>query len=305
MLIYVNGEFLDKDDAKISVFDHGLLYGDGVFEGIRVYHGKVFKLKEHIDRLYESAKSIYIEIPMTRKAMWEAVQQTVRMNEMIDGYIRLVVTRGIGPLGLDPRTCKNPTLIIIADAIALYPPQYYQTGLEIMTVATTRNHPSALNPRIKSLNYLNNVMARLEAALAGCQEALMLNHKGEIAECSGDNIFLYKNGEVLTPPLDAGLLAGVTRSVAIELARAEGIVVREVPLTRHDVYIADEVFLTGTAAEIVAVVKCDGRFIGSGKPGPLFKKLRDRFTDYIRSDVERTSSRREEFTSQDLEYQAG
>jgi len=305
MLIYVNGEFLDKEDAKISVFDHGLLYGDGVFEGIRVYHGKVFKLKEHIERLYESAKSIYIEIPMTRKAMWEAVNQTVRMNEMIDGYIRLVITRGIGPLGLDPRTCKNPTIIVIADAIALYPPQYYQTGLEIMTVATTRNHPSALNPRIKSLNYLNNVMARLEAAMAGCQEALMLNHKGEVAECSGDNIFLYKNGVVMTPPLDAGLLAGVTRSVAIDLARAEGIPVREMPLTRHDVYIADEVFLTGTAAEIVAVVKCDGREIGSGKPGPVFKKLRERFTAYIRDETELNTGRREDFSSQDYELQHG
>ena len=303
MLIYIDGTFHEKDDAKISVFDHGLLYGDGVFEGIRVYHSKVFKLKEHVDRLYESAKSIYIEIPMTRKAMADAVSQTVRMNEMLDGYIRLVVTRGTGPLGLDPRTCKTPTVIIIADAIALYPPQYYQTGLEIMTVATTRNHPSALNPRIKSLNYLNNVMARLEAALAGCQEALMLNHKGEIAECSGDNIFLLKNGDLLTPPLDAGLLAGVTRSVAIDLARSEGVHVKETPLTRHDVYIADEVFLTGTAAEIVSVVKCDGRIIGSGKPGALFKKLRDRFTAYIRNEVELTGSRREDFSSQDYEYQ--
>jgi branched-chain amino acid aminotransferase len=275
--IYISGKFVPQEEAKISVFDHGLLYGDGVFEGLRAYGGKVFRLREHIARLYESAKAIWLEIPLAQDQMHEAVNEAVRINKIADGYIRLVVTRGVGTLGLDPNRCSNPQVIIIADAISLYPPELYEKGLEIVTVSVQRMHPAALNPRIKSLNYLNNILAKIEGLQAGCIEALMLNHKGEVAECTGDNIFLVGHGELLTPPLDAGILEGVTRNAVIEIAREIDIRVHESPLTKHDVYIADECFLTGTAAEIIPVVKVDSRMIGSGKPGPITRDLEKRF----------------------------
>src|SRR5918992_2859614 len=232
--IYISGKFVPQEDAKISVFDHGLLYGDGVFEGLRSYGGKVFRLREHIIRLYESAKAIWLEIPMSQDAMCDAVNESVRVNKIDDGYVRLVVTRGAGTLGLDPNRCSNPQVIIIADAISLYPKELYERGLEIVTVSVQRTHPAALNPRIKSLNYLNNILAKIEGLQAGCIEALMLNHKGEVAECTGDNIFLVRNNVLLTPPTDAGILAGVTRNAVIELARDEGIEVSESSLTKHD-----------------------------------------------------------------------
>jgi len=281
--IYINGKFYDKPDAKISVYDHGLLYGDGVFEGLRIYSGKVFKLKEHVARLFESALAIKLEIPMTQAAVAEAIQLTVATNKKIDGYCRPLVTRGAGYLGLDPRKCTDPQVIIIVDDITMYPAELYENGMEIATVATIRNHPNALNPRIKSLNYLNNILAKIEGQMAGCLESLMLNHKGEVAECSGDNIFLMKDGVVRTPPIEAGILEGITRNTVLELGRAAKIPVAEVPLTRHDVYTADECFLTGSAAEIIPVVKCDARVIGTGKPGPITKQLREAFHKLVRA----------------------
>jgi branched-chain amino acid aminotransferase len=280
--IYISGKFVPQEEAKISVFDHGLLYGDGVFEGLRAYRGMVFRLAEHIVRLYESAKAIWLEIPMTQEAMCDAVKEAVRVNKIDDGYIRLVVTRGAGTLGLDPNRCSNPQVIIIADAISLYPQELYEKGLEIVTVSVQRTHPAALNPRIKSLNYLNNILAKIEGLQAGCIEALMLNHKGEVAECTGDNIFLVRGGVLYTPPLDAGILGGITRAAVIELAREAGIEVREVALTKHDVYVADECFLTGTAAEVIPVVKVDSRAIGTGKPGPVTRDLNERFKKLTR-----------------------
>ncbi len=280
--VFVNDRLYDKEDAKVSVYDHGLLYGDGVFEGIRSYGGKVFRLEEHLERLWYSAKAIWLEIPMTKEAMAKAITDTLAANGIEDGYIRVVVTRGAGTLGLDPNRCSNPQVIIITDYISLYSQEYYDNGLEIVTVSTQRNHPAALSPRIKSLNYLNNILAKIEGLQAGCIEALMLNHKGEIAECTGDNIFLVRKGVLLTPPNEAGILEGVTRDAVIGLARREGIEVREVPLTKHDVYIADECFLTGTAAEVVPVTKVDSRRIGEGKPGPITRKLMARFKELTR-----------------------
>jgi len=279
--VWINGKFFDKAEAKVSVYDHGLLYGDGVFEGIRVYHGKVFRLKQHMDRLYDSARSIWLEIPMSKEALTAAVEETVRVNEKQNGYIRLVVTRGSGTLGLDPRKC-DPQMIVIVDDISLYPQELYENGLEIITAATIRSHPAALSPRVKSLNYLNNILAKIEAIRGGCLEALMLNHKGEVAECTGDNVFVVKNGQIRTPPIDAGILEGVTRNAVMELATSTGMDVREMVLTRHDIFTADEFFLTGTAAEIIPVVKCDGRPIGNGKPGPVTKQLRARFQELVR-----------------------
>jgi branched-chain amino acid aminotransferase len=279
--VWINGKLYDKADAKISVYDHGLLYGDGVFEGIRVYHGKVFRLKEHMGRLYDSARSIALEIPMGREELAKAVEETVKINERRDGYIRLIVTRGTGTLGLDPRKCDSQVIIIV-DGISLYPEELYENGLEIITAATIRSHPAALSPRVKSLNYLNNILAKIEAIRGGCLEALMLNHKGEVSECTGDNVFLMKHGELRTPPIDAGILEGVTRNAVIELARKAGMTVKEMVLTRHDVFTADELFLTGTAAEIIPVVKCDGRPIGAGKPGPVFKRLREMFKELVK-----------------------
>jgi branched-chain amino acid aminotransferase len=284
--VYISGKFVPQEEAKISVFDHGLLYGDGVFEGIRSYGGRVFRLRQHIARLYESAKAIWLEIPMPQEALCDAVNEAVRVNKIDDGYIRLVVTRGAGTLGLDPNRCSNPQVIIIADAISLYPKELYEKGLDIVTVSVQRTHPAALNPRVKSLNYLNNILAKIEGLQAGCIEALMLNHKGEVAECTGDNIFLVRAGVLFTPPLDAGILAGVTRDAVIELARGASIDVREIALTKHDVYIADECFLTGTAAEVIPVVKVDSRTIGTGKPGPITLDLEKRFRDLTRTNRE-------------------
>lgn len=280
--IYINGKFYDKPDAKISVYDHGLLYGDGVFEGIRIYSGKAFRLKEHVARLFESARSIKLEVPISQEEIAKAINDTIALNKKVDGYIRPIITRGAGSLGLDPRKCSDPQVIIIVDDISMYPPELYESGMEIATVSTIRNHPNAVNPRIKSLNYLNNILAKIEGIQAGCLESLMLNHKGEIAECSGDNIFLVKNGILRTPPIDAGILEGITRNTVIELARKASIPVEEIALTRHDVFVADECFLTGTAAEIIPVTKCDARPIGSGKPGPITKQLRDAFFRLVR-----------------------
>ena len=277
MKIYVDGKFYDEANAKISVFDHGLLYGDGIFEGIRAYNGRVFKLKEHIDRLYCSAKAILLNIPLNHAEMTRAVVDTCRENNIRDGYIRLVVTRGPGGLGLNPNKCKTPCVIVIADKIQLYPPEMYEKGMEIVTVATTRNSHNAVNPAIKSLNYLNNILAKIEANNAGCEEAIMLNAQGYIAECTGDNLFILKNGQMFTPPLSAGALYGITRSTVIDLARELGIPCGEPDLTRYDVFNADECFLTGTGAEVIPVVKLDARVIGNGKPGKITTTLVQRY----------------------------
>lgn len=280
--VYISGKLVDKEQATVSVYDHGLLYGDGVFEGIRVYGGKVFLLKEHIDRLYESALAIRLEIPMTKGDLTAAVNSTVAANGLSDGYVRLVVTRGAGTLGLDPRRTANPQIIIIADTIALYPPETYQEGLKLITASTLRNHPQALSARIKSLNYLNNILAKIEGIDGGCVEALMMNHKGEVAECTGDNIFVVYEGVLKTPSVDAGILEGITRNAVIRLAREAKIPVGETTLLRHDIYVADECFLTGTAAEVVPVTSLDGRQIGSGKPGPITRDLLERFRKLTR-----------------------
>jgi len=283
MKIYIDGKLYEKEDAKVSVYDHGLLSGDGVFEGIRSYNGKVFRLAEHIDRLWESAKAIWLEIPISKAEMTKAVEDTLAVNGIKDGYIRLVVTRGVGSLGLDPNKCARPSIIIIADSIALYPEELYRKGLDIITSSVPRVQAAALSPRIKSMNYLNNILAKIEAIRSGCIEAMMLNHKGEVAECTGDNIFLVKKGRLLTPSPESDILEGITRNAVIELARGMGIEVREVVLTRHDVYTADEFFLTGSAAEVIPVVKIDGRSIGDGKPGPVTLKLKDAFHKLARS----------------------
>ncbi|MEY2466064.1 MAG: branched-chain amino acid aminotransferase [Verrucomicrobiota bacterium] len=273
MKVFIDGKFCDERDAKVSVFDHGLLYGDGIFEGIRAYNGRVFRLKEHIDRLFYSAKAILLTIPMTHADIMKAVVDSCRENNLRDGYIRLIVTRGVGTLGLNPNRCKNPSVIVIADKIQLYPPELYERGMEIITVPTVRNLHSALNPAIKSLNYLNNILAKIEANNSGCEEAIMLNAEGFVSECTGDNIFIVKEGKLLTPPLSAGALYGITRGVVMDLAQKAGMPVSEPNLTRYDVFNADECFLTGTGAEIVPVVKVDGRVIGTGKPGEFTKKL--------------------------------
>ena len=277
MKIFIDGNYYSEQDAKVSVFDHGLLYGDGIFEGIRIYHGRVFKLKEHIDRLFASAKAILLTMPMTHAEIMKATVDTCRENNLKDGYIRLLVTRGVGNLGLNPNKCKRASVIIIADKIQLYPKEYYDNGLQIVTVPTTRNLHSALNPAIKSLNYLNNILAKIEANNAGCEEAIMLNAEGFVAECTGDNVFIIKNGEIFTPPLSAGALYGITRNTVIELARQAGLKVTEPNLTRYDVFNADECFLTGTGAEIVPVVKVDGRVIGDGKPGKTTRMLEEAY----------------------------
>lgn len=275
--VYINGRFYEQHDARISVYDHGLLYGDGVFEGMRAYNGRVFRMQQHLDRLFESAQAIWLRIPLTKDQIAAAIEETLRLNALRDAYIRLVVTRGAGTLGLDPNRCSDPQVIIITDHITLYPQEFYDRGLEIVTAATVRNHPAALSPRIKSLNYLNNILAKIEGLKAGCVEALMLNTAGQVAECTGDNVFIVRRGQLYTPPLDAGILGGVTRQAVIELAQQAGIVVHEVPLVRHDLYVADECFLTGTAAEVIAVVKIDNRVIGTGTPGPVTRDLKERF----------------------------
>ena len=273
MKVYINGKFYSEKNSKISVFDHGLLYGDGVFEGIRAYHGRVFKLKEHIDRLFYSAKAILLNIPMSKQQLMDATVETCRKNNLNDGYVRLVVTRGAGTLGLNPNRCSNPQVIIIADTIQLYPASLYKKGMEIVTVATTRNHHNAVNPAIKSLNYLNNILAKIEANTAGYEEAIMLNSEGYVAECTGDNLFIIKGNKMFTPSLSSGALHGITRQTSIDLVEELGIPTSEPNLTRYDLYNADECFLTGTGAEIVPVVKIDERKIGNGKPGKITKKL--------------------------------
>jgi len=277
MKIFIDGKFLNERDAKVSVFDHGLLYGDGVFEGIRAYNGRVFKLKEHIDRLFYSAKAILLEIPMSHAALMKATIETIRANKLRNCYVRLVVTRGVGNLGLNPRSCKKPSIIIIAGKIQVYPAELYAKGMDIVTVPTVRNLHSALNPAIKSLNYLNNILAKIEANNAGVEEAVMLNAEGFVAECTADNLFIIKNGEMFTPPNSAGALYGITRQTVIELAQASGLKVSEPNLTRYDLFNADECFLTGTGAEIMPVVKIDGRVIGMGKPGKLTRGLVEKY----------------------------
>ena len=279
--VWINGKFLDKADAKVSVYDHGLLYGDGVFEGIRVYHGKVFRLKQHIDRLYDSARSIWLEIPLSKEALTAAVEETVRVNEKQNGYIRLVVTRGSGTLGLDPRKC-DPQMIVIVDDISLYPQELYENGLEIITAATIRSHPAALSPRVKSLNYLKNVLAKIDANRAGAHEAIMLNADGFVGECTADNLFVVKQGTLLTPSPQDGALEGITRGALLELAGEARIPAREQRLTRYDVYTADECFLSGTGAEVMPIAEVDGRRIGSTTPGPLTKRLLDAFHALVR-----------------------
>jgi len=272
--IFINGKLVEKENARISVFDHGLLYGDGVFEGIRVYDNLIFKLKEHIDRLYESAQAIALEIPIGKRQMVDAIIKTLKANRQRDGYIRVIVTRGAGDLGLDPRRCKgNATIIIITDSIALYPEKLYKDGLAIITVPTRKNIPEAINSQIKSLNYLNNILAKIEAVNAGAEEAIMLNQDGFVSECTGDNIFIVKNQRLITPPVYVGVLKGITRGAVLDLAGRAKIPAAEEVLTRYDIYNADECFLTGTAAEIISVVKIDGRVIAAGKPGPLTLRL--------------------------------
>jgi branched-chain amino acid aminotransferase len=282
--VYIGGTLYDKADAKISVFDHGVLYGDGVFEGIRSYAGRVFRLEQHVARLYDSARAIHLVIPMSPKAMAQAVVDTLAANDLRDAYIRLIVTRGAGSLGLDPRKTTDPQVIIITDSIQLYPAELYEHGLKIITAGTIRNHPAALNPRIKSLNYLNNILAKIEATNAGCLEAIMLNQRGEVAECTGDNLFAVRRGELHTPSIDSGILEGITRDAVIEIARDAGIKVVERAMDRHDVYTADEVFLTGTAAEVIPVVEVDGRPVGDGKPGPVTRDLLRRFHALVRGE---------------------
>ncbi|AUW94202.1 MAG: branched-chain-amino-acid transaminase [Sulfobacillus thermosulfidooxidans] len=281
--VYFNGVMVPGSEARVSVFDHGFLYGDGIFEGIRAYEGRVFKLAEHLDRLYDSAKSILLEIPYTKEELSEAVCATVRANNLQDAYIRLVVSRGKGDLGLDPNKCPVPSVIIIADRIALYPEELYLNGLQLASVSTRRPATDVLNPSIKSLNYLNNILAKIEANLRGLPEVVLLNHQGYVVEGTGDNIFIVKNGELLTPPVYAGILNGITRQCVMELARDMGIPCREQNLTLHDLYNADECFLTGTAAEIVPAVGCDGRVIGDGMVGPITKQTLEAFKRYSRS----------------------
>jgi branched-chain amino acid aminotransferase len=281
MQIYIDGEYFDKEDAKISVFDHGLLYGDGIFEGIRFYKGRVFRLSEHIDRLFVSAKAILLDIGMTHDELIGAVLEAIRRNELKDGYVRLLVTRGIGTLGLSPFGCEKATVIIIADKISLYPEEKYKEGLKLITCSTRRTAPAALSPCVKSLNYLNNVMAKVEAIFGDAEEGLMLNEQGFIAECTGDNIFAIKDGKMKTPPASSGALPGITRDVIFEIAEEFGIELKEAQMTRYDIYASDECFLTGTAAEVIAAVQLDRRPIGEGHPGPLTARFISRFRERV------------------------
>lgn len=282
--IYFNGDYVTREDAKVSVFDHGFLYGDGIFEGIRIYNGNIFKCREHLDRLYDSAKSIMLDIPLTPAQMQEALCETVRRNGLSSGYIRLVVSRGYGNLGLDPRRCPSPNVIIIAEQLAIYPEEAYVNGLRTVSVSTRRNIPDALNPKIKSLNYLNNILVKIQANLADVGEAIMLNAQGYVAEGSSDNIFIVKRGVVYTPPTYCGALEGITRQAIMEICQRDGIPLKEQPFTLHDVYIADEVFFTGTAAEVIAVREVDARIIGSGKAGPITTRLLKEFREIVEID---------------------
>jgi branched-chain amino acid aminotransferase len=280
MKIWLNDKFVDEKDAKISVFDHGLLYGDGVFEGIRIYSGRIFEADAHIRRLYESAKVIRLQIPLSRQKLVEAMQECVKADNVVDGYIRLVVTRGVGTLGLNPFVCKEAQVIIIVDSIQLYPEELYEKGLKVVSAATIRNHPLSVPPQVKSLNYLNNILAKIEALDRNVPEAIMYNHQGYVAEATGDNVFIVRDGVIYTPPVQAGSLTGITRGVVIRLAKKEGLTVVEWNLTRFDLYVCDELFLTGTAAEVIGVVDVDGRVIGDGKVGPVTKLLREKFYKY-------------------------
>jgi len=283
MKIYIDGEFFDKEHAKISVFDHGLLYGDGVFEGIRFYNGRVFRLAEHMDRLFDSARAICLEVGVEKAVLTEAVIETIRQNELRDGYVRLVVTRGCGDLGLNPALCPRATVFIIASKITLYSPEKYEAGLDVVTCATRRIPHGALSPMVKSLNYLNNVLAKIEAQQAGAGEGLMLNEQGYVAECTGDNVFTVKRGEIFTPPISSGALAGVTRAVVFEMAAEMGIRISEPEMTRYDIFTADECFLTGTAAEVIPAVRLDSRKIGDGRPGPITQRMIKRFHELTAS----------------------
>lgn len=287
--IWLNGKLVPPDQATINVYDHGLLYGDGVFEGIRTYNGRIFKLRSHLVRLYDSARSIRLTIPLTMEQLDQAVRETVKANEQSNGYIRLCVTRGVGPLGLNPFTCRDPSIFIIADDITLYPAELYEKGMAVITASTIRNHPQALSPRIKSMNYLNNILAKIEAVDAGAPEAVMLNPQGFVAECTGDNIFIVRQAAgrpvVWTPPLHAGVLEGITMRVVEELARQQGFDVVRADLTRHDLFTADEMFLTGTAAEVIPVTKVDGRTIGTGKPGPVTLELIRAFRKLVQNNA--------------------
>ncbi|MHC4708408.1 MAG: branched-chain-amino-acid transaminase [Planctomycetota bacterium] len=281
--VWLHDELVDEDQAKISVFDHALLYGDGVFEGIRVYGGKIFEFAAHLDRLYDSAKAVRLVIPMDRETLAEAVNKTLEANNVVDGYIRLIITRGVGDLGLNPLICEEAGVVIIADSIQLYPEELYEKGLKVISATTIRNHPLSLPPQIKSLNYLNNLLAKIEALDRGVSEAIMYNHEGYVAEATGDNVFIIRNGVVYTPPTQAGSLEGITRAVVMRLAKAENIEVVEKNLVRFDLYVCDEFFLTGTAAEVIGIVEMDGRVIGDGKPGPITRLLRKKFYEYTRS----------------------
>lgn len=283
MKIYIDGQFYDKENAKISVFDHGLLYGDGVFEGIRFYNGRVFRLDEHIDRLYDSARAICLNVGLGKPELTEALLETIRQNELRDGYVRLVVTRGSGDLGLNPALCPKATIFIIASKITLYPQDNYENGLKVVTCATRRIPHGALSPMVKSLNYLNNVLAKIEAQQAGAGEGLMLNEQGFVAECTGDNIFTVKRGEIFTPPIASGALAGVTRAVVFEMAAEMGLRISEPQMTRYDIFTADECFLTGTAAEVIPAVSLDNRAIGDGRPGPITRRMIARFHELTAS----------------------
>ena len=278
--IYLNGEFVDKDKAIVSVYDHGYLYGDGIFEGIRAYKGCIFASREHLDRLYDSAKTLMIDMPVTKDEMEKIIADTLIVNNLEDAYIRLVVSRGPGDLGLDPRKCSKATLVVIADKIKLYPEEFYQKGLEVVTVSTRRTPVDSFNGKVKSLNYLNNIMARIEANNAGAGEAIMLNHQGYVVECSADNIFIIKNKKIYTPAPHLGLLEGITRNSIIKVAKSMDIPMYETVFTIHDLYNADEVFLTGSGAEVVAVVKADKRMIGNGMPGPMTFSLHESFLKY-------------------------
>ncbi len=283
LTIYIDGQFLPEPEAKVSVFDHGLLYGDGIFEGIRFYNGRVFKLDEHLARLWDSARAIMLTIPMTMAEMEAALLETIRRNGLRDGYIRLVITRGKGNLGLSPDRCPKASVIIIAATIQLYPPEAYERGMTVVTVATRRVAPAALSPAVKSLNYLNNIMAKIEANLAKADEGLMLNEEGYVAECTGDNVFIIKRGEIFTPPIYAGSLRGITWQAVLDIAAGLGRKVNVQPLTRYDIYTADEFFLTGTAAEVIAAVKIDNRVIGDGKPGKITNQIIARFRELTQS----------------------
>lgn len=282
--IYLDGQYVTKEKATVSVYDHGFLYGDGIFEGIRIYNGNIFKCKEHLDRLYDSAKSIMLEIPLSYEEMEEALVETLRRNEMRDGYIRLIVSRGPGNLGLDPNRCAKASVIIIVEQLAIYSEEAYKNGLKAVSVSTRRNIPDALNPKIKSLNYLNNILVKIQSNLAGAGEAIMMNAQGYVTEGSGDNIFIIKNGVITTPPCYLGALDGITRQAIIEICEKRGYKLKEEPFTMHDIYVADEVFLTGTAAEVIAVREVDGRIIGSGQAGPVTLKLLEEFRSIVDQD---------------------